>query len=252
MNKSFPDNFLWGTASSAYQTEGNNTNCDWFLEENKQVLLPLSKRKLTAKSGIATDFWNKFSTDFSYAEKIGVNIHRISIEWSRIFPHENDINHESIIHYRKILQDLKNRNIKIMLCLHHFTLPSWIAEKKGLLNRDYMVEHFSIYADLMAKEFAGYVDFWLTINEPNIVSICCYLLGEYPPFHKNIFEYLYSLETVFQMHLVAVKNIKNVSLKSKIGLAYAFQHFQPYNTKSVIDRLCSKICFYFLNTLFLN
>ena len=130
----FPKGFLWGTASSAYQTEGNNKNCNWYwyFEEHADLKKPDFKRRLKEPCGTACDFWNRYQDDFDSAEAMGIQIHRLSIEWSRVFPTEDHIDKAALAHYKEMLQNLKSRNIKIMLCLHHFTFPQWISESGGL------------------------------------------------------------------------------------------------------------------------
>ena len=82
----FPSEFLWGTAASAYQTEGNNINNDWYHYEQIEAKKLENKRKLAGMCGKATMQWQNYEQDYDLAQKMGVKIHRLSIEWSRNFP----------------------------------------------------------------------------------------------------------------------------------------------------------------------
>jgi hypothetical protein len=88
----FPKNFLWGTATAAYQVEGNIIN-DW------------STDKLDA--GKASDHYIKYEEDFKFLKNIDNNVHRLSIEWARIEPEKGKFNLKEVEHYKKVLQSLK-------------------------------------------------------------------------------------------------------------------------------------------------
>ncbi|HXS83510.1 MAG TPA: family 1 glycosylhydrolase, partial [Methylomirabilota bacterium] len=79
-NFQFPKGFLWGAATSAHQVEGGNVHNDWWAWEQAG--------KVATPSGMATDHWNRYRSDFDLARSIGHNAHRFSIEWSRIEPEE--------------------------------------------------------------------------------------------------------------------------------------------------------------------
>ncbi len=123
----FPKGFLWGSATSALQVEGNNIHSDWWEWENAHW--PPERR-----SGSACDQYNKYEEDFDLIKKLNQNAHRLSIEWSRIEPEEGKFNDAEIEHYKKVLKALKDRDIKVMLTLHHFTNPAWFAKKGGWEN----------------------------------------------------------------------------------------------------------------------
>ena len=90
---SFPKGFLWGTSTAAHQIEGGNCNSDWWeFEQNG----------MTEKSLNACDSYNRYEEDFEILTKMGQNAHRLSIEWARIFPNENEISTTEIEHYRKV------------------------------------------------------------------------------------------------------------------------------------------------------
>jgi len=122
----FPPEFLWGTAASAYQTEGNNINNDWYHYEQIESKKPENKRKLAGICGQATMQWQNYEQDYDLAQKMGVKIHRLSIEWSRIFPTPDKPDEEALAIYKKQLVSLHQRGIKTMVCLHHFTIPIWV------------------------------------------------------------------------------------------------------------------------------
>ena len=135
----FPPGFLWGTATSAHQVEGNDKNNDWWEWEQKHQ--PPNKR-----SGKADDEYERYKEDFKLAKKLGHNAHRLSLEWSRIEPEEGQFDEEAIQHYQKVLKELKDDGLTVMLTLHHFTNPLWFAQKGGWENRD-----SSVYFEILQQ-----------------------------------------------------------------------------------------------------
>src|SRR5690349_1441815 len=123
----FPEGFLWGAGTSAFQVEGNNFDSDWWVWE--QVNVPPHLR-----SGRACDQYNLYEEDFKLAKELGHNTHRLSIEWARIEPYEGQFNQEAIDHYKKVLKSLKDKGFTVMLTLWHFTNPDWFSKKGGWMS----------------------------------------------------------------------------------------------------------------------
>src|SRR3990172_1680157 len=97
---SFPEGFLWGTATSAHQIEGNNTNSDWWAWETGEF----KSRKNPPPSGIAGDSYNRYEEDLNLCRLLNNNAVRLSIEWARIEPEEGKFDEAEIAHYRKVLE----------------------------------------------------------------------------------------------------------------------------------------------------
>ncbi|MEK7161498.1 MAG: family 1 glycosylhydrolase, partial [Patescibacteria group bacterium] len=182
----FPEHFLWGTASSAYQTEGNNINADWWAWENSEKRKNFVKNRRPNPeqyiSGEATDFFSRFEEDFSIARHLNHNAIRFGLEWSRIEPEEGRFDQSAINIYEKMLQSAKANGLQIFLTLHHFTLPLWLAKKGGFSKKENII-YFLRYSEMVARRFSDYVDFWLTFNEPEVYATHSYLLGIFP--HQN-------------------------------------------------------------------
>src|SRR3989344_8706078 len=134
----FPKTFKWGSATSAHQVEGNNHN-DWTeWEKSEERVKGLRFKGLNPAgfiSGRACDSYNRYEEDFDIAKNLNQNIHRFSIEWSRIEPKEGEFNEKELEHYKRLIRALRDRGIEPMVTLWHFTNPIWFAEKGGWLNR---------------------------------------------------------------------------------------------------------------------
>ena len=115
----FPKGFLWGTASSAYQFEGNNKNTQWFEWEQQP-----GKIAQGDTCGLAADWWSgRWREDFDRAEEGRHNAMRISVEWSRIQPAPERWDEDALDHYIDMLRGLDQRGLFPIVNFHHFTDP---------------------------------------------------------------------------------------------------------------------------------
>lgn len=171
----FPQDFLWGAATSAYQAEGNNANSDWWQWE---------KDTHRENSGMACRHYEFYKEDFQLAKNLHHNAHRISVEWSRIEPEEGKFSQAELQHYIDVILSLRARNIEPIVTLHHFTNPVWFSKVGGWVNRR-ASERFLRYCEFLVSALAKYVHYWITINEPNVYISHAYILGVWPPQVKS-------------------------------------------------------------------
>ncbi len=171
----FPDGFRWGCATSAHQVEGGNDRNDWWRFEQ----LP-GKIHGGAVSGAACRHWELFDRDFALAAADGHNAHRLSLEWSRIEPERGKIDAAAVAHYHAVLASLQRHGLMPLVTLHHFTNPVWIADRGGWENRE-TVDQFCAFTRFCAREFGGEVDWWCTVNEPEVFAFRGWSEGVWPP-----------------------------------------------------------------------
>lgn len=228
----FPEGFLWGTATSAFQVEGNNINSDWW--EWEQKAKPIGMR-----SGKAADQYHLYEKDFDLAKSLNNNAHRLSIEWSRIEPTEGEFNQEEIEHYKKVLKSLKDRDIKIMLTLWHFSNPAWFAKKGGWTNLK-APYYFERFVKKIVPEIEEYVDFWITLNEPGIYTFMGYLggdeVGPWPPAKNSKLQAMLVTWNLARAHKTAYKALKQLS-KKPVGIAQNVQSFGTFHKHSFLEQL---------------
>lgn len=175
----FPPGFLWGTATSAHQVEGDNRLNDWWRFEQQPGAIVDDER-----SAEAADHYRRFRSDFDLAAHDGHNTHRFSFEWSRIEPEAERIDPEVVRHYHDVLAALRERSLTPVVTLHHFTLPLWVADLGGWENRE-TIAHFIRFVRFCAHEFGGEVDWWCTINEPEVYGFRAYSEGSWPPAKRD-------------------------------------------------------------------
>ena len=219
----FPKNFEWGGAQSAYQTEGNNFNNDWYEFEQKTGHI-----KNNDKCGETANHYELFEQDFQIFQILNHTAHRTGIEWSRIIPTENEIDKDEIEHYHKVFESLEKHHLKGFVTLYHFTVPIWF-ERKGGFQKTKNLKFFQEYCETIAKNFPE-IKFWNPINEPGIVPFIGYLVGQFPPGKKSFFAYLKVYRNMMKAHSMAYNILKKYNPKSQVGIVKSFPYFyQKYS-----------------------
>lgn len=185
----FPEGFLWGASTSAYQTEGGNDRTDWWAFEQAG--------HAPFKSGRACDSWNRWREDLDLAAEMGLNTYRISLEWSRIEPEAGRFDPDALAHYVDVVRGIRERGMQSMVVLWHFTNPVWLGQGRGTWHEDYAPVAFERYARHVAAALGPHVDWWATLNETNTYSSHGWLAGDWPPGRKHdwpggfrVYEYL--------------------------------------------------------------
>ncbi len=231
----FPPGFLWGTATSAHQVEGNNMNNQWWEWEQ----LP-GKVWHGDKSELACDWWQNAEQDFALMQQLQLNTHRLSIEWSRIEPQPGYFDHAAIDRYRQMLSDLHARGIKPMVTMHHFTNPRWL-ERLGGWERPEVVTRFQNYVRYVVSALRDLCDLWLTVNEPLVYIAQGWFRGIWPPEKPLSPAALRVYRHLLLAHGVTYQTIHALQPHANVGAALAIRHFQPFSPESSLDRLAAGI-----------
>jgi beta-glucosidase len=233
---SFPKGFVWGTATSSHQVEGNNRNNNWWMWEQEPGRI-LNNHT----SGIACDWWGgQWRADLDRASENHQNSHRLSIEWSRIQPARGKWDEYAIDQYREIVKGIKLRGMEPFVTLHHFSDPLWFS-KSGGWEQQNAADQFASYVAKVVNALADHVKFWVTINEPNVMAVNAYLLGLFPPGKSNSLLTLRVMENLAAAHAAAYHIIHEISPGSQIGFAVYFRGFEPSRSWSPTDRLTTQI-----------
>lgn len=225
----FPEGFLWGTATSSHQYEGGTTNNQWYRWEQEGHI------SNGDRCGKAANWWERAENDFVLAEHMGHNALRLSLEWSRIEPSEGRWDSVALDRYRAMLTDLRNRGMKPMVTLHHFTEPLWFADRGGFANED-NIRFFVRYVTHVVENLHDFCDFWITINEPNVYVAQGYVLGTYPPGKHDLACAKRVIRNLLQAHVEAFYAIRNLQREAQIGYCLDYRLFDPARAHSPLDR----------------
>ncbi len=231
----FPPGFLWGTATSAHQVEGNNTNNQWWEWEQ----LP-NKIWHGDRSGLACDWWRRAEQDFALMQQLNLNTHRLSVEWSRIEPQPGHFDPAAIERYRQMLSDLRARGLKPMVTMHHFTNPLWL-ERAGGWEQPEVVTRFQNYVRYTVSALRDLCDLWLTVNEPLVYLAQGWFRGIWPPEKPLALSALRVYRHLLLAHGAAYQTIHALQPDANVGAALAIRHFQPSNPERRLDRFAAGI-----------
>ncbi len=240
--------FLWGSATSSHQVEGQNVYNDWWEWEQAG--------KLKEPSGEACDQYRRFADDIRLIADLGHNAHRFSIEWSRLEPEEGRWNEEAFEHYRQVFEALRAKNIEPVVTLHHFTNPVWFMKQGGWLNPK-STEYFGRYVERVVRAYGRYARIWVTINEPLIYIYHGYLAGLWPPGITSFSESIKVFRSFIYAHIEAYRRIHEISktefgVRPWVSIAHHVTYFQPCKAGSLLDRLSVYCRNWFFNDLFID
>ena len=241
----FPNGFLWGTATSSHQVEGNNKNNNWWKWEQETGRILHGD-----KSGLACDWWGgRWKEDLDRADESHQNAHRLSIEWSRVQPSPDRWDETALERYREIVRSLVERKLIPIVTLHHFSDPIWIEEIGGWENQD-ITDLFVKYTQKVVEALKEYVNMWVTINEPNVLVANGYLLGLFPPGKSDINAGLRVMTNMVRAHAGAYHAIHNLQSNARVGTAVQFRGFIPLRNWLVTDMYAAKISNSLFNDFF--
>jgi beta-glucosidase len=231
MTITFPDGFLWGTATAAHQVEGGNWNNDWWAWEHA----PDTPCK--EPSGDACDQWHRYPTDIAMLAELGFGAYRFSLEWSRIEPEDGEWSRAALDHYRRMCATCREHGITPVVTFHHFTTPRWLAARGGWEDPA-TADHFARYCGRAAGHLGDLVDWACTINEPNIVSTIGYLAGRFPPGKQDAEARRRVNDVMIDGHAKAAGAIHAGPGEVKVGLTLSMAQWWPVDGgESRIERI---------------
>ncbi|KAK4285546.1 hypothetical protein QN277_002232 [Acacia crassicarpa] len=167
---SFPADFLFGTASSAYQYEGAANEggrgpsvWDTFTHRFPEMIADHSN------GDVAVDSYHRYKEDVALMKDVGFNAYRFSISWSRVLPWghlKGRVDPEGIAYYNNLINELLSKGMQPFVTLFHWDLPQALEDEYGGFLSPRIVQDFASYAEICFKEFGDRVKHWITLNEP--------------------------------------------------------------------------------------
>lgn len=215
----FPEGFLWGTATAAHQVEGGNWNNDWWAWEHA----PGSPCQQV--SGDACDHYWRYPDDIALLADLGFGAYRFSLEWSRIEPEEGEFSRAQLDHYRRMLACCHEYGLVPILTYHHFTTPRWAAGDGGWDNPA-TAERFARFCERTVAHLGDLVGISCTLNEPNMVALLGYFLAHFPPGVSDVDAYQRSTDVLLRAHALAYDAIRAGPGTGPVGMTVAMQDFQ--------------------------
>lgn len=247
----FPEDFIFGTATSAFQIEGaalsdGRTHSIW-----DTFALNPKNTKDGANGNIACNHYNLYKSDLNLIKNMGMSAYRFSISWSRAMAdHKGTINQKGVDFYDKLIDSMLSKGIDPYITLYHWDLPNFMEDRGGWQNRD-TAKSFQEYSYKMAEKFGDRVSKWITHNEMWCTSIMGYFYGVFAPGIKDMQQALTVAHHVLLSHGYAIQAMRESSHNLELGIAPNYLPCYPATDKEE-DILASDIFDGFFNRWFLD
>lgn len=222
----FPADFLWGSATSAYQIEGSPL-ADGAGPSIWQRFCHTPGLVRDGDTGdVACDHYRRFREDVALMRALGLKAYRFSVAWSRVLPAgRGAVNRPGLAFYDRLVDCLLESGIAPMITLYHWDLPAALDDLGGWLNPD-IPRWFADYAAILFRKLDDRVKLWATLNEPWVVSDGGYLHGALAPGHRNAFEAPLATHRLLCAHGAAVQAYRSEG-KHQIGIVVNLEPKYP-------------------------
>jgi beta-glucosidase len=250
-NARFPQGFLWGMASAAYQVEGawaedgkGESNWDRFSHT-------VGKIKGGATGDNSCDQYHRYKEDIEILKRLNQKSYRFSTSWARVQPHGTGaVNQKGIDHYSRLTDSLLEAGIRPFCTIYHWDLPQALEDRGGWPNRD-LAAYYADFAGILAKNLGDRITTWAPFNMPWTFTYYGYGVGIFPPGKADFNQFLKAAHTVNLAQGEAFRAIKAASSKATVGSAYGMAPAYP-KTKSEADRAATARYHAMNNLYFLN
>jgi beta-glucosidase len=231
----FPDDFIWGAATAAYQIEGA------WAEDGKGESVwdrfshTTGKVKGAATGDVACDSYHRYKEDIALLEELNLGSYRFSISWPRIQADgASKPNPKGLDYYKRLADALLKAKIRPLCTLYHWDLPQKLEDAGGWPNRD-LAARFSDYVDLTVRALGDRISYWCIFNEPWVFTFLGYGRGTHAPARENFLECMRATHVVNIAQGQAFRAIKAINSKLQVGTAFSMSNCEPA-TKRDADR----------------
>jgi beta-glucosidase len=247
----FPEGFIWGAATAAYQIEGGvheggrgESIWDRFSHTPGKVL--------NGDTGdVACDHYHRWRDDIGLMRELGLDAYRFSVAWPRILPNgRGQSNSQGLDFYDRLVEGLLEAGIDPWVTLYHWDLPQALEDEGGWTNR-VTIDAFAEYTDAITRRLGDRVKNWITINEPWVVSILGYMWGIMAPGRTDPKEALQVAHSLLVSHGRAVDVVRSNVPSGRVGITLNLAHVYP-DTDSDEDVRAARITDGFSNRWFLD
>ncbi|WP_394248347.1 GH1 family beta-glucosidase [Arthrobacter pityocampae] len=231
----FPEGFLWGAATAAYQIEGaareggrGPSIWDTFSRVPGAVA--------DAHNGdVACDHYHRSADDVALMKSLNLQAYRFSTSWSRCMPDGVTPNPEGIAFYSRLVDQLLEAGIKPWLTLYHWDLPQALEDQGGWTNRD-TAYRFAEYAALMHEALGDRVRIWTTLNEPWCAAFLGYAAGVHAPGRQEPTAALAAAHHLLLGHGLATQELRRRDPEATLGITLNLTVPDPADPASEADR----------------
>ncbi|HEY0261827.1 MAG TPA: family 1 glycosylhydrolase, partial [Chitinophagales bacterium] len=234
----FGKDFVWGTATAAYQIEGawnadgkGESNWDYFTHHHK------NKIKTRENGDVADDFYHHYENDIALMHQLNIPASRFSLAWTRLLPQgTGQANQKGIDYYNRVIDTCLKENVEPWITCYHWDLPQSLQEKGGWANRD-IVKYFEDYVALCSKNFGDRVKNWMVFNEPMAFTALGYLMGMHPPGKLGKFnEFFAAVHHTTLSHGAGGRILKQEVRNAHVGTTFSCSSVDAWKDKPANKR----------------
>ncbi|WP_256841834.1 GH1 family beta-glucosidase [Ornithinimicrobium cryptoxanthini] len=224
--KIFPDGFLWGSATAAYQVEGaawedGRGACIW------DTYARTPGRVHEGHNGdVACDHYHRYADDVALMQKLNLGAYRFSTSWARVMPDGRTVNQAGLDFYSRLTDELLSRDVVPWLTLYHWDLPQALEDAGGWPSRD-TAYRFVDYAAAVHSALGDRINFWTTLNEPWCSAFLGYGSGRHAPGRTDGADALRAAHHLMLGHGLAVQDLRSRDSSLTLGLTLNFADVTP-------------------------
>lgn len=236
MKHAFGPDFVWGTATAAYQIEGaidrdGRTPSIWdtFCRQKGKI-------KTGETADTACEFYDRFESDLWLHKELGFKAFRFSLSWSRILPdgvgpgHGGRINQAGLIFYDQLIDHCLSLGITPWITLYHWDLPQVLENKGGWTNRK-IVDWFAEFVNVCTNAFGHKVKNWIILNEPLAFSVLGYFTGQHAPGRRSFGNLLPVIHHTALAQAEGGRMVRQNVTGAHIGTTFSCSPVEPFTSR---------------------
>ncbi len=233
MASAFPQDFLWGASTSAYQVEGAALEGGKTASQQDVINAKSFEERGFATAEVASDHYHHMHEDVELMAEMGFRAYRFSIAWSRVIPNgTGDPNPEGVKFYHDLIDDLVAHDIEPIVTLYHYDLPWALVERyDGWISRR-VVDDFAAYARFVITEYGDKVRYWTTINEQSIIvqywTQKCYIADAYLPRNQLRYQINHHMNLA---HAIACNLVHELVPNGMVGSVIGYSPVYPLSSR---------------------
>jgi len=237
----FPDNFIWGAATSAFQIEGGWDSDGKGPSIWDEFCLHPGNIADGSNGNIACDHYHRLDSDLDLIARLGLDAYRFSISWPRVQPSgEGELNEQGLSFYDRLIDGLLERGIQPYATLYHWDLPQALQTKYGGWQSRETAYRFMDYAAVITKRFGDRVVSFATHNEPWVSAVLGHEKGIFAPGIQSRAAAAQVSHHLLLSHGLAVQAIRDSGSAAATGIVLNMSPIHPL-TNSTDDVAAARL-----------
>ncbi len=223
----FPDHFLWGVATSAYQIEGGATEAG----RGDSIWDTFARRPGKIAGGVSAattcDHYHRYREDTALMARFGIAAYRFSVAWPRVYPRGYGVvNRAGLDFYDSLTDTLLENAVTPVVTLYHWDLPQGLQARGGWPARD-TARYFADFTEQVALRLGDRVPLWVTINEPQVAAHLGHEFGVHAPGMRDLGTALQAAHHLLLAHGLAVEVLRDLVPQAQVGIALNLSPVHP-------------------------